>query len=198
MALSMQQAEALIGTLLGDGHLNRDGRYVRLKIDHSWEQAAYVWWKFEIFRNLTLREPQKRVVYERREGRNPVSIHCRFATHTTSDLEEYHQLFYANGRKIVPQDIHRLLRSPLSLAVWYMDDGARRTDCQALRLHTNSFTLEEQHLLRETLASNFNIEVTIHRVRAPEHVLYVPSREAIRFCDIVRPYILPAMSYKLL
>lgn len=57
MELSTHQQNVLIGTLLGDGHLERDGRYVRLKIDHAWSQAAYVWWKFEIFRELTLRDP---------------------------------------------------------------------------------------------------------------------------------------------
>ncbi len=198
MALSTQQADVLIGTWLGDGHLDRDGRYVRLKVDHAWEQATYVWWKFEVYRDLTLREPQKRVVYEKREDKSRISVHCRFATRTTIELEEYHQLFYVNGRKVVPKNINRLLRSPLALAVWYMDDGARRTDCQALRLHTNAFTLEEQYLLREMLASNFDIAVTVHRVQGNERVLYVPSREAMRFCDIIRPFVLPEMCYKLL
>ncbi len=196
MALSTLQEDVLIGTLLGDGHLERDGRYVRLKIDHAWAQAAYVRWKFEIFHDLASREPQRRLVYDRRNGE--LSIHCRFATRTTPELEKYYQLFYVNGCKVIPRNINHLLRSPLALAVWYMDDGARRTDCQALRIHTNTYTLEEQHLLRETLASNFGVTARVHRVRVGEYVLYIPSREAREFCDIIHPFVLPEMGHKLL
>ncbi len=196
MALSTLQQDVLIGTLLGDGHLERDGRYVRLKIDHAWEQRAYVWWKFDIFSDLSSREPERRLVIDKRNG--GLSVHCRFATRTTLEFEPYYHQFYVNRRKNVPVDIGRLLRSPLALAVWYMDDGARRTDCNALRLHTNAYSLEEQHLLSETLANNFGVTASVHRVRANEYVLYIPSREAMEFCDIVRPFVLPDLSHKLL
>lgn len=196
MELSTLQHNVLIGTLLGDGHLERNGRYVRLKVDHAWEQRAYVWWKFKVFANLSSHEPERRLVIDKRNG--SLSIHCRFATRTTPQFEPYYQQFYVNGRKSVPVDIRCLLRSPLALAVWYMDDGARRTDCNALRLHTNAYALEEQYLLAEALANNFGVAVSVHRVRANEYVLYIPSREAMRFCDIIRPFILPELNHKLL
>jgi len=194
--LSTYQKSVLIGTLLGDGHLERDGRHVRLKIDHAWTQAAYVWWKFRVFQDWTLREPQRRLVYDKRNG--GLSIHCRFVTRTLPELEEYYQLFYVNKRKVVPQGIQRLLHSSLALAVWYMDDGARRTDCQALRVHTNAYTLEEQYLLCETLVNNFGVSARVHRVRANEYVLYIPACQAKTFCDLIRPYVLPELYHKLL
>ncbi len=190
------QHDVLIGTLLGDGHLDRDGRYVRLKIDHAWKQAAYVWWKYQVFRDLTPSEPKKRLVYDKRNG--GLSIHCRFATRTNPELESYYELFHSNRRKVVPSDIQQLFNSPLALAVWYMDDGARRTDCQALRLHTNAYALEGQYLLSEMLESNFGVRTTIHRVKGNEYALYVPSREATVFCEIIRAFVLAELWYKLL
>lgn len=100
--------------------------------------------------------------------------------------------------KSLPAKIGRLLKTPLSLAVWYMDDGARRTDCKALRLHTNSFTLQEQHVLQEVLSKNFKIKTNVHKAGRESYVLYIPAKEAMKFCNLVRPFILPSLEGKLL
>lgn len=58
---------------------------------------------------------------------------------------------------------------PISLAVWYLDDGSKKSDCAACRLATlnicnletlQGFTLEENMALVECLRSNFGIEAT--------------------------------------
>lgn len=55
--------------------------------------------------------------------------------------------FYPERKKIIPHNIQSFLHDPLSLAVWFMDDGYKRSDCNALRLGTDSFTKDEQYLL---------------------------------------------------
>jgi hypothetical protein len=109
----------------------------------------------------------------------------------------YRKVFYDGRRKKVPLDLSSLLKSFRSLAVWYMDDGYRRSDCRALYLCTSSFTLDEQNLLRACLASIFNIDTRIHWA-AGNARLYIPAKEAGDFCEMIRPYILESMSYKLL
>lgn len=51
--LTSKQKEILLGTLLGDGVLELNGRYPRLRIDHSEKQKAYVEWKYKMFYGLT-------------------------------------------------------------------------------------------------------------------------------------------------
>jgi hypothetical protein len=46
----------------------------------------------------------------------------QFVTHTASVFSEWHRRFYTGRQKGVPEDIAQLL-SPLSMAVWFMDDG---------------------------------------------------------------------------
>lgn len=70
----------------------------------------------------------------------------RFDTRTLPELHWYAARFLSGGRKRVPQEIEALL-SPLALAVWYMDDGHRRRDCNALRINTHAFTYEENERL---------------------------------------------------
>lgn len=196
MSLSNLQRQVLLGTLLGDAHLERNGRFVRLKIDHSIKQQDYVWWKYDILKNIVPKPPVIIDVYDQRTKK--VYQHCRFATKTLQALEEFYDLFYLNKKKILPLNIKQLLVSPLSLAVWYMDDGACRTDCNALRLHTNSFDLSEQKVLQQVFLENFNIKTNIHKAGGNTYVLYVPSKQAKIFCNLVSSFMLPSMKGKLL
>jgi hypothetical protein len=196
MLLSTIQKRVLVGTLLGDGHLERDGTYVRLKVDHGPVQRAYVWWKYEVFRNLTSRAPRLVRVLDPRTER--VYQHWRFATVTMPELEPYYALFYKERKKVIPASIGQMLVSPQALAVWYMDDGARRTDCRALRLHTNCYSLQEQEILQGVLEHNFDVRVRVHRCGEGKYVLYIPAGEAQSFSDLVRPFVLAPLRGKLL
>jgi hypothetical protein len=79
-----------------------------------------------------------------------------------------------------------------------MDDGYRRSDCnKGLYLCTSSFTLDEQYLLMSCLLDNFKIDTRIHWASGNAR-LYIPAKSAEKFCEMVRPYTLESMSYKLL
>ncbi len=196
MPLTDLQRQVLIGTLLGDGHLERNGHHVRLKIDHSLKQKAYAWWKYQVLKNITPSPPKRIAIFDSRTQK--VYKHYRFATFSSSELEDLYSQFYTDGTKKVPSRIRQLLTEPVSLAVWYMDDGARRTDCQALRIHTNSYALAEVQLLQNTLQDNFSIQTSLHRAGKNGHVLYIPSRAAQAFCNLIRPFTLSIFKDKLL
>lgn len=194
--LSLKQKEVLIGTLLGDATLELNGRYPRLRIDHSLKQKSYVEWKYKIFQSLTTR---KMKYLSRLDSiRMKRYHHCKFDTISTPLLSEYYTKFYPNKQKQIPKNIVRILRSPLSLAVWYMDDGYKRNDCNALRINTDSFSFKEQELLVRCLKQNFMIDSKLHR-KGKFWNIYIPSSnsEAEKFCRIVKPYIIPEMEYKI-
>jgi hypothetical protein len=103
--LSKDQREILIGTLLGDAHLEtqNSGRTYRLKLSQSDAHKAYLFHMYEIFKNLTKTPPR-----QKSNGMwyfNTLSLSCfRF----------YAQQFYSpkglplvQGAKSIPKLIHR-------------------------------------------------------------------------------------------
>ena len=77
-----------------------------------------------------------------------------------------------------------------------MDDGYKRNDCNALRLNTDSFSLPEQRLLQSALEKNFEIKSTLHR-KGEYWNIYIPESSVRRFVQIIKPYILPSIAYKI-
>jgi len=193
--LTSKQKEVLIGTLLGDGTLELNGRYPRLRVDHGMKQKAYVEWKYKIFHGLTTGKikhfSQK---LDRRTKKR--YRHCKFDTISIYPLNKFYRMFYGKGRKQVPKNIGKILKKPLSLAVWYMDDGYKRNDCNAIRINTDSFSFKDQELLSKCLKINFGINTKLHR-KGKFWNIYIPSQEAKKFCNIVKPYIIPEMEYKI-
>ena len=190
--LTQRQQDILLGKILGDGFLEQNGKHVRLKIDHGAQQKEYVLWLYEELRSLALK-PYKISTRDKRNGQ--LYKHWRFATYSLSILDNWKKLFYINGKKIIPSSIINLL-SPLSLAVWYMDDGFRRSDCKGLYLCTSAYTIEEQSILQKSLSERFNIQTTLHFARSNVR-MYIPSSQADKFCNIVRSFMLPTFKYKL-
>ncbi len=111
--------------------------------------------------------------------------------------------FYRDGRKVVPTNIKDLCASPITLAVWFMDDGRldyRVRSHYAYRISTDSFTQDEVVLLQEMLLVRFGIQSTLHMSlcrgkRYPQ--IYVGSTGRDAFYQTVEPYILPCFRYKL-
>ena len=192
--LTPRQKEVLIGTLLGDGALELNGKNTRLRIDHSVKQKEYVEWKYKEFSNLV---PNK-IKYSLQKIDSTTGKrygHYKFDTFSNVFLNDFYRIFYKDRTKRVPRNVIKILTSPLSLAIWFMNDGYKRNDCNALRISTNSFTKQEQHLLLECLKNNFKINARIHRQKMAWNI-YIPSSEARMFCKIIKPYIIPDMSYK--
>jgi hypothetical protein len=192
--LTDEEQAIIVGTLLGDGCLERNGTHVRLRIEHGISQEAYVLWKREKLQNIITGVPMRIRVRHAKSGAYYKSV--RISTRSTYILEPFWEAFYRDGKKHVPASISLWLRHPLALAIWLMDDGYKRNDCNAIRLNTDSFTLEEQYLLQDALKVNFSIESTVHR-KGKYLNLYIPGASARRLVELVRPYIIPSMIYKI-
>ena len=91
------------------------------------KQKAYVEWKYNALQNLVTTAPK-----ERRSGGNRRA--ARFTMRSLPELTEIYHWFYKNGSKQIPD---KLLIHPLSLSVWFMDDGAK--SYRALYLNAQKF-----------------------------------------------------------
>lgn len=110
-------------------------------------------------------------------------------------FNKYHELFYPNGSKVIPQNIGELLTN-VGLAFWIMDDGGRSTQGELL-LHTNSYKLEEVELLASVLRKKFNLECRVILKRPEQWVILIPKRELLKVKSLTSSYIHSSMAYKI-
>jgi hypothetical protein len=194
MQLSQRQKDIVVGTLLGDGCLEFDGfKASRLQIKQCEFKKEYVMWLYEELKNL-VRTPPK----QRKDDQQ-----WYFSTRSLIELDLYRNIFYKERIKIVPSNIRDLLISPMSLAIWFMDDGTldyRVKSHYSFNLSTDSFSSENVRLLQEVLYGKFGIPSSIQTPssRGKKYVkLYIGKDGRKKFLDTVRHYILNCFSYKI-
>jgi hypothetical protein len=192
--LSQKQRDILVGLLLGDGSLEFNGcRGTRLQIKQAAAKKEYVFWIYQQFADMVKTPPQQR----------PDTLQWYFGTRYRRDLEEIRCEFYRERAKVVPSKIADWIQSPISLAVWYMDDGRldyREKSHYAYRLSTDSFTEPEVRSLQRILEERFDVSSSIQLSlcrgkRYPQ--LHIGKNGRDQFYKIVSPYILPCFNYKL-
>lgn len=173
--------------------LERNGKYVRLRIEHGLRQKEYLFWKYKALKPFVTRAPRHVSSYQRIMKRTYRRLH--FSTYSLEQFEPYWNAFYPNGKKCITELVCKWLRDPISLAVWFMDDGYKRNDCNAFRMSTDAFSKAEQVRLQKTLTQHFRITSALHR-KGKWWNLYIPENATKRFHQIVSPYILPSLRYK--
>lgn len=183
------QKEVLIGTLLGDGSIKMSvsGKSARLQICHSFDHKEYVLWKKNIFKEWVLSGPK----YYR------INNSLIFRTVSHPEIYEFYSKFYVNKIKIVPKDINDMLKSNLSLAVWFMDDGNGFKNLSAYRLSTYAFKFNGTQLLRKCLLMNFDLDSNL-RKDSKGYQIYISVRNgsADRFKKFTYEHITSDMRYK--
>ncbi|MBL7036691.1 hypothetical protein ISR94_02485 [Candidatus Microgenomates bacterium] len=199
LALTKFQQDVLVGTVLGDANIRFFKKGANLTISHSEKQLDYVLWKYDVFRDWVLTEP-KRGVREYYKDRNRNLVLWKFSTASHSILGRYYHMFYQNGKKGIPDEIESLLVSPLALAVWFMDDGSRKPYGRGAFLHTQSFSIKDQKKLIKVLKKNFSVEARLSSAGLYKgkryYRLYITAGSFPTFRNLVLPYLLDSMRYK--
>lgn len=187
----------IIGSILGDGFLTpltkRQG-LSRLWLKYDDRCYPYLEWLHQNLSSI---------------GVDPIKAKTNYTQHyfLTKSLKEVSILrkcFYPKGKKIIPKEIFSYLVHPLSLAVWYMDDGnldfRDRYHCNAT-FATYGFRKKECRTLVEVLRKNFHIFARVHRTTMRNKVyfrLYILSKSTDVFMGLIRPYMHPCFAYKLI
>jgi hypothetical protein len=117
-----------------------------------------------------------------------------FTTLSHVEFEEFRRRFYVDNRKVVPDD---LVLTPASLAVWFMDDGSRKSNqCRGLYLNTQSFTFSEVDLLRSMMGRDVGVETSV-RYQSDGLQIYIPSHSVTDLIAYIDDEVIPSMRYKL-
>ena len=195
--LSDIQKESLIGIILGDGFVDRaKSKYnTRIRLEQSYpEKSEYLKSLYELFEPLVAMEPTLLTRENKKTGVVTKSLY--FRTLAMPCLNYYHELFYKDGVKIVPQNLTELLTAR-GLAYWIMDDGGKSIYNQTI-LHTRSFSKQEVEYLQFVLNQNFGLKTRLEEKKQDQWVIYIPVRQTQKkLKDIVGPYMHKSMLYKI-
>lgn len=185
-SLTSIQKEVLVGSLLGDGALRKQGTRTNalLEINHSIAYREYVGWKWQHFKEYVKTPPKSR------HG-NGKRIAYRFTTQSLPLFTEYYVKYYSGGKKEIPDD---LILTPLILSVWFMDDGSKSRN--AFYLNTQQFSLKDQLLLVKMLGKDLNIKSSLNRDKQYFRI-WIKVESAAKFKHIVASHLLPCFYYKI-
>ena len=188
----------IIGSLLGDGHLEKrtQGLGTRIKFEQSSDNVEYLMWFHSYLSERGYCNTNKPKLKKRIRKNGTVYYHYSINSFTFSSLNWVHDLWYIDGKKIVPKTIGNYL-NPLALAIWIMDDGSKSG--KGLKLNTNSFSFSDCIFLTEVLSHNFNIKSSVESAGcADQYVIYIWKESMPLLRDIVLPYVHSSMKYKLI
>ncbi len=195
LKLTRKQKEMLVGLLLGDGHLETqdNGKTYRLKIEHSILQKEYVDYLYKVFLPWCAHAPKQKI----RRGKNRMITSYGFYTYSSGSFRFFAQQFYPKGgKRIIPSIVKKII-TPQAIAIWFMDDGSKKSiEHNTYIFHTHAFTKSELEMMCEILQKKFGISMHIHK-QYNVYRLYILAESAKRFYDLVNPYIIPSMKYKL-
>ena len=197
--LSDFQMTALRGTLMGDGALSptRSGHGARFRYTHCAAQTEYADWKASLFANVS----------SSRNVRTDGVVTYDFKP--LPELADMRQSVYVEGKKVLDDDYLKSL-SPLSLALWYMDDASFSVRSKGVQVRTEGHSgrvsicveaMEEQtrERLVAYLADTWGIKADLtSQGTRDQAVLVFTNAESAKLQALIAPYVHPSMEYKLL
>jgi len=187
--LSALARDVVCGTLLGDGCLQ--AKSSALTFSHSQRQGDYARLKAELLSELGVNVEEREVAAVAGGDRLYPVIHVR--TLAQRALRTMRQDFY-RPHKVVPVWLDAEL-NPRMLAFWFMDDGYTRIREGGRRplaeIATNSFSDSDIQTLIAGL-SRLGLPAKASRSR-----LYFDVHATERLSELIAPYVLPSMRYKL-
>lgn len=183
----------LIGGLLGDlsfDKIHTEKMNSRISIAHSLDQEDYIKYKHFVLSKYNLDTPIRRQVQysDRYISGKCEGVILRSISHPI--FTEYRNKYYSNKGKRICYDLIKKL-NPYGLAIWFMDDG--NVTNHSFQLNTQSFYKNEIKILQKVLKDNFNINSTVNKAGA----IYILSESRNIFIDLIFPYIIDSMKYKL-
>lgn len=190
----------LIGLILGDGHLNPNSG-VALEIEHGNKQQFYIEYKRRLIGKL-LNCPSPNVYHNKRKNTYKISKGHRY-------FRVLYKWIYRNKVKKYSSKILSYL-TPEAIAIWWMDDGChsicRRKTTGKIMSHKFEWAIYTDEEGTQNIIDYFDKTWNIHFYPiwktmsdgSKSAKLQCRTREGRKFCDLIRPYILPEFQYKIL
>ncbi len=188
----------LTGMILGDAGLIFSGQNAHLRLQHSMKQVDYLLHKASILESIT----KVNVRYIEDNGYGYSTIVAETLNHPI--YTSLYRRWYPNKHKSILLSNLRHLDAK-GLAYWYMDDGSLtihreldgRPKSREFHFHTQSFSYEENCILRDFMLNRFDLKFRVSRHKGKYWVLGCGALEGKKLIDIISDYMLPMFNYKL-
>ena len=180
--LTALEEDVIVGTVLGDGHLNAHSAI--LQMVHGSKQQDYAMFKADLLREL---RPH---ISEFKGTGDWNMIHVRTRAHRA--LTFLRQEFYAPTKGVPFWMAHAL--NPRMLAFWFMDDGYTRIRVgkrPLAEIAANGFSDDDRSVLVLGLAG-LGLSAKSARGR-----IFFDTTSTKELCELIAPYVPPSMRYKL-
>lgn len=182
--------QLIIGSLLGDGSFTKPyNRGSKLSIAHTIDQKELIEFKLEILKKYNL---NGQLCYNKIYSDRYINVYIeeyRFKSTSHPIFKYVRDNYYVNNEKSVVKEYLNLI-DPLGFAIWYMDDG--NITNHSYQFNTQSFSVKEKQLLQAKLRQ-FGVKTTLHK----QGQIYILSESRDKFKEIIEPYMLDSMKYKL-
>ncbi|MBU2539837.1 hypothetical protein KJ786_01610 [Patescibacteria group bacterium] len=192
--LSKNCKDIILGSLLGDGSLKINDNYknARFSFRHSIKQKEYFFWKVNELKEISGENYFWKS--EIKDGFGGQKL--RYQSVAIPELTELYDLTHKKGVfKISRKWLNAI--TPLSLAIWWLDDGSIIGNGRKGVFCTDCFSYEEQKLLSNYLKKVWDINVHIGKITRKwmneERIYYRlwirSSEELKKFLRIIMPHI---------
>lgn len=189
ITVSDRQMEILAGSLLGDAYISKRGA---IQIEQGENQRKYLLWKHKELKSIVSGKISQ--VFRKKKG----LTHSSYRFFSKQYFRPWRKVMYRSGRKIIPASVLELI-TPLSLSVWYMDDGCKKNNYTSI-ISTDGFSNASLQKLRGMLQEKWfiNTRVVFKTTAGKKYRrLTIGSHDLVRFFELIRPYIIPSMKYKI-
>ena len=184
----------VFGSLLGDLYISSPNtkNKCRLAIVHSKEQESLFMSAIELLGDkmgsYTLNS------YIDNRTNKEYFTYRGYSKHDVMFKEIWDITYSNNGKKLITKQWLDEINSPLALAYWFMDDGTHRGT-----IATNGFSSDEIDLLIKWMKLKWNIVCTKQKnvQSTVQYVIHISSHSRYLFEQLIFPYIIPTMYYKL-
>jgi len=190
--LLKKSEEIILGSLLGDGSLRIHKNYknARFSFRHSIHQKDYFFWKVSQLKDIS----GENCYWESKDKDGLGGKKLRYQSIANQELTDLYNLICKRGRLKIQRKWLNLL-TPLSLVIWWMDDGSIIGNGRKGVFCTESFSYEDQKILVRYLKIVWKIEVHIGKIKrvwnGQEKIYYRlwirSSEELKKFLRIILP-----------
>lgn len=216
ISLSESCKAIILGSILGDGSLKiyKPYKNARFWIRHSVIQKEYWEWKIsqlseiQTTKSKEIQKPSEIQTAQRREEKRKKIERKKklffFQSAAKEELTQLYNILYKKNRVKIRRTWLNSM-TPLSLAIWWLDDGRIIGNGKRGVFCTDCFSKEENKLLKNYLFVVWKIEVSIGLVKRTYkgktkeiYRLYLNTTSLKKFFRIIMPYTprLSSMIYK--
>ncbi len=196
MKLTKEQEAAIIGMILGDGYLQPTGKKnARLRLEHQMDHKDYLVWKTKLLPRLFQGRPT--ILKRRQPVTQRIYSYVRQQSNSSPNLGRLRRIFYKNGKKVIPKGLEKWLKSEITLAIWYLDDGYYYPRDKCAYLYLGKVSKEEAKEASNSIKKKYGIENRVIDKKEKGFALYFSRRELGKLKTKIKKYTVPVMAYKI-